>query len=520
MNTDAKDIAGVARTPITSGAEYISSLRNRNLIVYLFGELVEEPVDHPIIRPSINAVARTYDLALENPELATALSPFTGERVNRFLHIAQSTDDVVMQNRMQRRLGQLTGTCFQRCVGMDALNSLFSVTFEIDEKHGTAYHQRFREFVAARQKEGAVIGGAMTDVKGDRSLAPHQQADPDLYVRVVDRDDKGVYISGAKAHQTGCLNSHWLIVMPTLRLGDKDKDYAIVGAIPVDAPGITYVYGRQSCDSRAMEEGDLDSGNATYAGQEAMVILERVFIPLELVFMHGEHEFAAMLVERFTCYHRRSYVCKSGVGDVLIGAAAAIADYNGVAKASHIKDKLVEMTHRNETIYATGMASSFQSHPTRSGAYICDDMLANVCKHHVTKIPYELGRLAQDLAGGLMVTLPSRKDLQHETIGPLLDKYLQGRSDVPTERRLRILRLIENMTLGRNAVGYLTESMHGAGSPQAQRIQIARQMQLEFKKALAETLAGVDDERINRLSNDLGEYFSRVFAAPPAAGSS
>ncbi len=511
MNTDAEQIDGKAGRTIQSGADYIDSLRNRNLTVYLFGELIPEPVDHPMIRPSINAVARTYDLALENPELATALSPFTGERVNRFLHIAQSTDDVVMQNRMQRRLGQLTGTCFQRCVGMDALNSLFSVTFEIDEQHDTRYHQRFREFVAARQREGAVIGGAMTDVKGDRSLAPHQQADPDLYVRVVDRNDEGVYISGAKAHQTGCLNSHWLIVMPTLRLSEEDKDYAIVGAIPVDAPGITYIYGRQSCDMRAMEEGDLDAGNASYAGQEAMVILDRVFIPWQQVFMHGEYDYAAMLVERFTCYHRRSYVCKSGVGDVLIGAAAAIADYNGVDKASHIKDKLVEMTHQNETIYATGMASSHQSHATRSGAYICDDMLANVCKHHVTKIPYELGRLAQDLAGGLMVTMPSQKDLQHPEIGPLLMRYLQGRAGVPTESRLRILRLIENMTLGRNAVGYLTESMHGAGSPQAQRVQIARQMQLEFKKGLAKDLAGIDDAGLQELLSDFGDYFARVF---------
>lgn len=506
MSTEAKLVPGgdEQRPPISTGEEYIESLRGRKLTVYLMGELVEEPVDHPMIRPSVNAVARTYDLANESPELGTALSPFTGERVNRFLHICQSTEDVVMQNRMQRRLGQLTGTCFQRCVGMDALNALYSVTHEIDEEHGSAYHERFRAFVEYTQREGVVIGGAMTDVKGDRSLAPHQQEDPDLFVHVTKRTDDGVYLSGAKAHQTGCLNSHWLIVMPTMRLGPKDADFAIVGALPVDAPGITYIYGRQSCDMRAMEDGDLDAGNARFSGQEAMVIFKDAFIPWHHVFMHGETSYAAMLVERFTCYHRRSYVCKSGVGDVLIGAAASIADYNGVDKASHIRDKLVEMTHKNETIYATGIASSHQSQPTRSGAYICDDMLANVCKHHVTKIPYEIGRLAQDLAGGLMVTLPSQKDFDHPEVGALLRKFLKGRRDIPTEKRVRILRLIENMTLGRNAVGYLTESMHGAGSPQAQRIQIGRQMQLEFKKALAKELAGIDEDALERLKRDFG----------------
>jgi 4-hydroxybutyryl-CoA dehydratase/vinylacetyl-CoA-Delta-isomerase len=496
---------------IRTGEEYLESLRGRKLDVYLFGEKVEEPLAHPVIRPSINAVAETYDLAQRNPELATAVSPFTGERINRFLHIASSREDLVMQNKMQRRLGQLTGTCFQRCVGMDAFNALHSVTFEIDEAHGTQYHRRFCDFVAHAQSRGFVIGGAMTDVKGDRGKAPHAQADPDLYVHISRRTEEGVYITGAKAHQTGCINSHWLIVMPTLRLGPEDRDYAIVGAIPVDAEGITFIYGRQSCDTRAMEDGDIDAGNARFGGQEAMIVFDDVFIPNESIFMDGEHDFAAMLVERFTCYHRRSYVCKSGVGDVLIGAAAAIADYNGVEKASHIRDKLVEMTHQNETIFSTGIASSYQAREMKSGVYLNDDMIANVCKHHVTRIPYEIGRLAQDLAGGLVVTLPSQQDFENEEVGPLLRKYLKGRAEISTEDRVRILRLIENMTLGRNAVGYLTESMHGAGSPQAQRVQMARHAQLEVRKRLAKNLAGVpaDSDVVDEADPD--GYLERVF---------
>ena len=478
--------------PLRSGADYIASLRGRDLSVYLFGERVDEPVDHPVIRPSINAVAETYDLALRDPDLATATSPLTGERVNRFLHIAQSAEDLVAQNHMQRRLGQLTGTCFQRCVGMDALNALYSVTYEIDEAHATPYHARLREFIALVQARNCVIGGAMTDVKGDRSKAPHAQADPDLFVHVIARDEEGLVIRGAKAHQTGCINSHWMIVMPTMRLGPEDRDYAVIGAIPVDAPGITYIYGRQSCDRRSLEQSALDRGNPSYAGQEALVVFDDVRVPWDRVFMDGEAEFASMLVERFTCYHRRSYVCKTGVGDVLIGAAATIADYNGVARASHIKDKLVEMTHLNETIYATGIASSHQARATKSGCYLNDDMLANVCKHHVTKLPYELGRLAQDLAGGLVATLPSAAELESEAVGPLLEKYLATRPDVDVRDRWKILRLIENMTMGRNAVGYLTESLHGAGSPQAQRIQIARGANLEAKKRLAKRLAKVD----------------------------
>jgi|TARA_B100001142_G_scaffold114492_1_gene116672 4-hydroxybutyryl-CoA dehydratase/vinylacetyl-CoA-Delta-isomerase len=482
---------------ISNRESYLKSISDRNLKIYLMGKLVEDPLSHPIIRPSIEAMAETYELAVNEPELGSVKSPYTGESINRFLHIAESNDDLYLQNKMQRKLGQLTGTCFQRCVGMDAFNALHSVTFEIDEKYSTKYHQNFISFLTEMHKYNLVIGGAMTDVKGDRSKLPHEQEDEDLYLRIVDRDENGVYVKGAKAHQTGCINSHWMVVMPTLRLTDKDKDYAIVGAIPVDAEGITYIYGRQSCDTRSMEPGEYDVGNKYFAGQEAMVIFDNVFIPNELIFMNGEFDFASMLVERFTTYHRRSYVCKAGVGDVLIGAAATIAEYNGVENASHISDKLVEMNKMNETIYATGIASSLQGSKTKSGNYINDDLLANVCKQHVTKDTFEIGRLAQDLAGGLVGSMPSGMDFNEGEMSSELKKYLKGIKDTNAEDRVKILRLIENMTLGRNAVAYLTESLHGAGSPQAQRVQIKRKVNIDEKKELAKKLSGINKKDRN-----------------------
>jgi 4-hydroxybutyryl-CoA dehydratase/vinylacetyl-CoA-Delta-isomerase len=482
------------RRPITTGAEYVDSLRRRDLRVYLLGERVEDPVDHPIIRPSINAMAATYDLAVEDPDLATAWSPLIESRVNRFAHVTTCAEDVVMQNRMQRRLGQLTGTCFQRCVGMDAFNSLYSVTFEMDQRHGTDYHQRLIEFIRLVQRSNLVVGGAMTDPKGDRATGPSGQQDPDLYLRVVERRDDGLVLRGAKAHQTGCINSHWIIVMPTIRLRPEDRDWAVVAAIPVDDTGLSFICGRQSCDTRSAEGGAIDPGNARFGGQEALIIVDDVFVPWQRIFMNGETEFAAPLVERFTAYHRRSYVCKTGVGDVLIGAAATIADLNGCARASHVKDKLVEMTHLNETIFAAGIAASHESIQRPAGNWEPSDLLANVCKHNVTRFPYELARTAQDLAGGLIATCPSERDLASPTTGPLIEKYLVGRPGATAEQRMRILRLIENLTLGRNAVGYLVESLHGAGSPQAQRIQIARQMDLPAKVAMAKRLAGIADE--------------------------
>jgi 4-hydroxybutyryl-CoA dehydratase/vinylacetyl-CoA-Delta-isomerase len=162
-----------------------------------------------------------------------------------------------------------------------------------------------------------------------------------------------------------------------------------------------------------------------------------------------------------------------------------------VAKASHVKDKLIEMIHLNETLYACGIACSTEGHKTASGNYLINMLLANVCKQNVTRFPYEITRLAEDIAGGLLVTMPSERDLRHPEIGKVVEKYLRGVSVVPTEHRMRILRLIENLTLGTAAVGYRTESMHGAGSPQAQRIMISRQGNLEQKKELAKAIAGI-----------------------------
>ncbi len=484
--------------------QYIESLRKLKTRVYMFGEKVENWVDHPIIRPSINCVAMTYKLA-HNPEysdLMTAKSNLTGKVTNRFNHLHQSTDDLRKKVKMLRLLGQNTASCFQRCVGMDAFNAEFSTTYEIDKKYGTEYHKRFIDYMKYVQDNDLTVDGAMTDPKGDRSKAPSKQDDPDLFLHIVEKREDGIVVRGAKAHQTGSINSHEHLIMPTISLREEDKAYAVSFAIPSDAEGIYMIYGRQSCDTRKLEpDADIDLGNKKFGGQEALVVFDDVFVPNERVFMCEEWDFAGVLVERFAGYHRQSYGgCKVGVGDVVIGAAALAADYNGVNRASHIKDKLIEMTHLNETLYCCGIACSAEGYPTEAGNYQIDMLLANVCKLNVTRFPYEIVRLAEEIGGGLMVTMPSEKDFKSdmkvgkndETIGEVCTKYFRGSSVASTEDRMRILRFLENMCLGTAAVGYRTESLHGAGSPQAQRIMISRQGNIEAKKELAKKIAGVE----------------------------
>ena len=487
---------------LKTAKEYIDSLRELGTRVYMFGEKVDNWVDHPLIRPSINCIAMTYALAHDEryKDLMTTTSSLTGRTINRFCHVHQSSEDLVKKVKMLRLIGQKTASCFQRCVGMDAFNAVFSTTYEVDEKYGTHYHENFKNFLIMVQDEDLVVDGAMTDPKGDRSLPPHLQPDPDLFLRVVERREDGIVVRGAKAHQTGSINSHWHLFMPTIAMGEADKDYALSFACPSNAEGIYMIYGRQSCDTRKLEDGCIDTGNNKFGGQEALVVLDNVFIPNEYIFLNGEYDFSGALVERFAGYHRQSYGgCKVGVGDVLIGAAALAAEYNGVEKASAVKDKLIEMTHLNETLYSCGIACSCEGCPTKAGNYQIDMLLANVCKQNVTRYPYEIARLAEDIAGGLMVTMPSEKDFKSdtvvgangETIADICNKYFATREGVKTEDRQRILRFLENICLGSSAVGYRTESLHGAGSPQAQRIMIARQGNIQGKKDLAKVIAGI-----------------------------
>lgn len=479
---------------VKTGDGYIASIRSLRLKAHVMGELTRDLCDHPLVAPSIRAVAATFDCAHldETRSLFRTCSSLSGEEINRFTHLHQSTEDLIYKVVMQRHCGNITACCFQRCVGLDAANAVFSVTYECDLKHGTDYHRRFRDYWTKVQLQDLVVDGAMTDPKGDRGRKPKEQIDPDLFLRVVARKQDGVVIRGAKLHQTGMLNSHEMIVMPTINMGQGEEDWAICFAIPTNTEGIHYIYGRQASDTRKLEKEKLDVGNPTFGGQEVMTVFQDVFVPEERIFLNGEVDQCGKLVDRFAAYHRQSYGgCKVGVGDVLIGATALIARMNGIEGASHVRDKIVEMIHLNETMFSCGIACSALGHKTLAGNYEIDMLLANVCKLNVTRFPYELARLATDVAGGLLGTMPSANDVDDTVSGPYIKKYLAAARGFEVVDRMKVLRLIENLVTGPGAVAYLIESVHGAGSPMAQRIMIGRLGDIESKINLAKCLLNI-----------------------------
>jgi 4-hydroxybutyryl-CoA dehydratase/vinylacetyl-CoA-Delta-isomerase len=470
--------------------EYIESIRALKPTAYMFGEHITNVVDNPRIRAGIEATAATYELANmpENKELMVTVSPLINEPVSRFTLPPSSVEDLVARVKVNRKVANYVGTCHQRCTGLDCLSTLAIVTYDIDKKYGTSYNKNYIEFLKHMQKNDLTGNAGVTDVKGDRSLNPHEQVDKDMFLRVVEKRDDGIVVRGAKAHQTGSLSSHEIIVIPTRAMSKADKDYSIAFAIPSDTKGLIHVVGRSTLDMRELDGCDI--GNVYYSKYCPTLIFDDVFVPWERVFMCGETEFASEMVIKFSSFHRQSHGgCKSGKIDCMIGAALTMMDYNGTAKAGHLKQKVIDMIHRAETLYGCCLASSYEGREQPSGNYFIDTVLANASKIHEGKEMAEATRLMIDACGGFVADLPSDRDFENPEIGALLKKYLKGVDSVPVENRIKMYRLAEKLAL--ESADTISD-IHGGGSPEAHRVTIFRETDIESKKRAAKRLAGIE----------------------------
>jgi 4-hydroxybutyryl-CoA dehydratase / vinylacetyl-CoA-Delta-isomerase len=465
---------------LKTGDQYLESLRGRRLRVFYRGQPIDT-LAHPIAAPAARCLAHVYDAA-HDPALAPLMavdSPLIDEPVNASNILWRSRDDLLARMKWERAIGRRTGRGALRSPGLDALNALAIVTCRCDRARGTDYHSRLLSFLKDVQRQDLAVSGAMTDVRGDRSLRPSAQRDPDLYVRIARKDGKGVYLRGAKAHQTSAVHCHEHLVLP-MTCGPDESEYAIACAVASNAPGITHIYSRQPSDSRRTESSPLDVGLPEYGGCESLMVFEDVFVPWERVFLAGEVEYTQELVRLFGSFHRFCYGgCKVGIADVVIGAASLIARANGVHDRSAVQAKLVEMMHLNETMYACGLAAASEGRQTEAGTFMPDLALANVTKLNVTRFPFEIARLAADIAGGAMLTLPSQADLEHPELGPLVRKYMAASPSASAEERMGWFRLLEFLTHGSGAVYFLHESLHGAGAPEAMRILLGRELAIE-----------------------------------------
>ncbi len=477
-----------------TAGEYKEKIFSMKKNVYMDGQVVGR--DDPKLQPGINTVCLTYDAQTDSDakirDLATATSHLNGATISRFAHCHQSVDDLLKKQEMTRLLCQKTGSCILRCMGIDAVNALSVATHEVDQKKGTDYHQRFLNYLAYFQENDIASTCAQTDVKGNRKLRPHQQEDPDLYVRIVEQRPDGIIVNGAKAHITMAAIAEEIIVVPTRVMTPDDEGWAVSFAIPADTEGVKLA----TLGKYPIPRHQLHAPFPTYGSCDSMVIFDNVFVPNERVFLCGEHEFAGRLALLFALYHRHSYTgCKPAITDVLMGMTALVAEYLGIEKAQHIRRNLVDLIAVAELVYGAGLASAYTAHETSSGTWEPNVVYCNVGRRHAGMHIYEEYEKLCEVAGGLCATLPMERDFFNDEIKDYLNKYIMRRADIPAENHHRIYRLIMDYIVSAQGASKLISGVHGGGSPIMEEIAIYGNYDMQSKKQIAKDLAGIQDKK-------------------------
>lgn len=479
---------------IISAEEYFENLRKQKPRVYMAGERVDSVVDNPMFRVGMNSVAQAYR-CVQDPKyakIAKVYSSIVGDDICRWTALVQNREDAIAKVKLMRAIGDYLVPCTYRCMTTDMLTAAWAVSYDIDQKYGTTYHQNVRNIVQLVQQNDWTLGGALVDPKGNRKLPPSKQSDPDLYLHIVERTKNGVIVKGAKAHCTAAAYTNLLCVMPMSRvLSEDDKEYAIGFFTPVDAEGITLI-----CRPPVAHPGlgDLERPYSSKFGGhvEALVIFDHVFVPWERVFMCGEWEFGLPLMDIFSSLHTMGKCgCRAASMDLAIGAVALIADYNGVERECHIREYLVDMIINCELTYSCGLASAVEGTLHQSGVYVPKNTPAYVGKCFAAKKLGEDRYYMQEAGGGAVTTMVSEKELKNTAVRHYVEKYYRGRDGVTAEQRMRALRLIDDLTASEYAGWYHGMAITGGGTPGALRLTLFFNHDFEASKERAKRAAGI-----------------------------
>jgi 4-hydroxybutyryl-CoA dehydratase/vinylacetyl-CoA-Delta-isomerase len=414
-----------------------------------------------------------------------------GELVSFFYIPPRSQKDLLRRREIIQVLTRAClGLSLPQLAGSDGLNALAVVCGRMDNKLGTNYSERVEAYRKHLQKNHSATALAMTDVKGDRALRPsRQEPHKDYFVRIVEERSDGIVVKGAKTHISASPCANEMIVLPCRNMLEDDKNYAVAFAIPIDTKGVTYI----SSAREAIEEGNFFDYPLTASGylNDALVVFEDVFVPMERVFMKGEWQFSGDMTYMFANFHRisgDSY--KYAELEVLVGAAALMAEYNGLEKAPHVQDKLSWLVMYAEGTEAFGKIAC-QECITDPDSHLVypNPMYSNITKLFFADNFHQAIKNLQDITGGIVATIPSSKDFFNPETHPLIEKYLGGKAGIPTEDRLRAINLVKDLS----SVYLAGLTLHAEGSLAAQRLSIYTIGDFEKYKAAAKRAARIKD---------------------------
>lgn len=472
--------------------EYLESLRQMRPNIYKFGKLIEDVTTDPATRRVVESHARSFDAAHDpkKESIFTTASSFTGEKIVRWTSMMRNAEEVTANPLMKRECYRQTGTCTGGlCVGWNAQNVMWAITYEMDKDLGTNYQQRLKNWILHSQQNSLVVAGSLSDAKGDRSKLPSQQENPDCHVHIVERRKDGIVVRGAKVMICGSAAANEIFILPGSGYREPDRDYAVAFVVPRDIEGLTLVECRRPSDERELDEG-FDSPVETGITQ-AYLLFDNVFVPNERVFMVGEFKYSGNVIRYFTANYRACIgACVTGQGDIMIGAGMNIARVNGLS-AKTFRDKFIHMSVLNETTFGMGLGSIAMGWQHPSGVWFANDLMSHVNKVHVATLPYEVKRTLQDISGGLVETgcFPSYTDLYNEHYGGFIRGVLKAGS-CSAEARARAARFAEWLTIGAGVPG----CMHGGGSPDGAKLVIRSTTRMEDYAKMAKELAGIEEE--------------------------
>lgn len=478
--------------------EFEESIRQLRPNVFMNGKRIENIHENPNTRTVIESNKASYRWALDSQysDIMSCFSPLVQERVNRYTHVSASVEDLVAKAGAGTFTAERLGTCIYRCVGYDAFHALAATTWEMDRNLGTSYNERFLTYLKMVQTNDLSVAGALTEPRGHRMKRAVDWPDPYLSLKMVDRNSDGIVVRGAKINISGAYASHELVVLPQGARSADEEDYALAFAVPSDTKGITYVcqYSPFSAE-RDMANDPYELGNPVFGQREtAMVIFDNVFVPWERVFHCGETQYSLKLVSRFARTHRMTCggTCKVGFMNQIIGASKLIQEYKGLENVPHVNDELTEMVVLRETGRACGLASARlgSEDPVGSGVFLPDELMGNVAKLNICDAFWRVMALAGDIGGGLIVTMPSLKELQNSEVKDFVEEFYSFGSDEPTENIMKVHKLLQNWTAGQHGVG----TWHGAGPVMAQKIMIQRTVNFDHEKELVRKTLNLKDK--------------------------
>ena len=470
--------------------EYIDSLRRQKPNVYMEGEKIDDIVEHPAFRTGIESAATTFQICQDEQyrDLSRVASPIVGEEISRWTHLMRDEQDAFAKIRLMQGMGDGPCPCSYRCITADVLHAAWAASHDIDKMTGSSYHQNVVEMVKRAQKEDWIIGGGFISPKGDRGKGATEQSDPDMFLHVVEKRKDGIVVRGAKAHSTAAPYTDMLCVMEI----EFAEDYFVGFFTPVDAEGITFICKRGHAPAEPKKlENPISS---KYGGHvESMIVFDDVFVPWERVFMCGEYGpgiIFGVVLGSSHAWHK--CMCRRNNMELSLGATGLIAEYNGVAGASHIVDNMFEMSMAVQIMDSLITSAVVDGWTHESGVF--SPKLATVATGKVfsSKRVGEDRFIMQDAAGGLVATMASEKDYLDPDIGKYLEKYYKGKDDVSTEDRIRAFKLIEDMTASDFAGWYHAMCISGGGAVQTFKSIAASGCDLERCKAKAKRAAGIE----------------------------